>query len=261
MQDLLLLAVVGAAAVSGWLLLERLDCILENIRLVRGPYGQICPKDIFSAEPADIPVKMHYNPGSDQQDHSSVIIKYGGSFYSSDAVKRENDRQKPSEQNLGPPHTVRKDGTAGTRGKLKIFFGYAAGVGKTCAMLRAARQAKERGTDVAAGYIETHACPQTEALLAGLERIPERQAAHGRGAVREFDIDAALKRKPQILLLDEFAHQPEIALPHRFSPNNLNHSVAPIHVHFDMPYAYYDMHELSPCSAHLFAYFQALSCP
>ena len=206
MQDLLLLAVVGAAAVSGWLLMERLDCILENIRLVRGPYGQICPKDIFSAEPADIPVKMHYNPGSDQQDHSSVIIKYGGSFYSSDAVKRENDRQKPSEQNLGPPHTVRKDGTAGTRGKLKIFFGYAAGVGKTCAMLRAARQAKERGTDVAAGYIETHACPQTEALLAGLERIPERQAAHGRGAVREFDIDAALKRKPQILLLDEFAH-------------------------------------------------------
>ena len=85
------------------------------------------------------------------------------------------------------------------RGKLKIFFGYAPGVGKTYAMLLAARQAKERGTDVVVGYLDPHAKPQTMALLVGLERLPGAQGAH-------FDLDAALKRKPQLLLVDELAH-------------------------------------------------------
>ena len=85
------------------------------------------------------------------------------------------------------------------RGKLKIFFGYAPGVGKTYAMLLAARQAKERGTDVVVGYLDPHAKPQTMALLDGLERLPGAQGAH-------FDLDAALKRKPQLLLVDELAH-------------------------------------------------------
>ena len=85
------------------------------------------------------------------------------------------------------------------RGKLKIFFGYAPGVGKTYAMLLAARQAKERGTDVAVGYLDPHAEPQTMALLDGLERLPGAQGAH-------FDLDAALKRKPQLILVDELAH-------------------------------------------------------
>ena len=85
------------------------------------------------------------------------------------------------------------------RGKLKIFFGYAPGVGKTYAMLLAARQAKERGTDVAVGYLDPHAEPQTMALLDGLERLPVAQGAH-------FDLDAALKRKPQLILVDELAH-------------------------------------------------------
>ena len=85
------------------------------------------------------------------------------------------------------------------RGKLKIFFGYAPGVGKTYAMLLAARQAKERGTDVVVGYLNPHAEPQTMALLDGLERLPGAQGAH-------FDLDAALKRKPQLILVDELAH-------------------------------------------------------
>ena len=85
------------------------------------------------------------------------------------------------------------------RGKLKIFFGYAPGVGKTYAMLLAARQAKERGTDVVVGYLDPHAEPQTMALLEGLERLPVAQGAH-------FDLDAALKRKPQLILVDELAH-------------------------------------------------------
>ena len=85
------------------------------------------------------------------------------------------------------------------RGKLKIFFGYAPGVGKTYAMLLAARQAKERGTDVVVGYLNPHAEPQTMALLDGLERLPGAHGAH-------FDLDAALKRKPQLILVDELAH-------------------------------------------------------
>ena len=64
-------------------------------------------------------------------------------------------------------------------GKLKIFFGYAAGVGKTYTMLQAAHQAKERGIDVVAGYIEPHARPQTAALLDGLEQLPVKQIDYG----------------------------------------------------------------------------------
>ena len=89
-----------------------------------------------------------------------------------------------------------------SRGKLKIYFGYAAGVGKTYAMLSAARQASSQGTDVILGYIDPHAHPQTAALMSGLEQLPTRQV----GGIREFDIDAALVRKPQLILVDEFAH-------------------------------------------------------
>lgn len=100
-----------------------------------------------------------------------------------------------------------RDDTADTpRGQLKIFFGYAAGVGKTYAMLQAAHQAKARGVDVVAGYIEPHARPQTAALLEGLEQIPAKQVQYGDITLREFDIDAVLERKPQLVLVDEFAH-------------------------------------------------------
>ena len=101
---------------------------------------------------------------------------------------------------------IRNDLSDSTRGKLKIFFGYAAGVGKTYTMLEAAHQAKERGVDVIAGYIEPHARPQTTALLHGLEQLPVKKIQHEGIALREFDIDAALKRKPQLILVDELAH-------------------------------------------------------
>lgn len=92
------------------------------------------------------------------------------------------------------------------QGKLKIFFGYAAGVGKTYAMLQAAHQAKERGIDVVLGYIEPHARPQTAALVEGLEQIPVKQVSYEGITLREFDLDAALSRKPQLILVDEYAH-------------------------------------------------------
>lgn len=101
---------------------------------------------------------------------------------------------------------IRSDASTKKNGKLKIFFGYAAGVGKTYTMLQAAHQAKERGIDVVAGYIEPNARPQTMALLDGLEQLPVKQIAYEGMTLREFDIDAALKRNPQLILVDEFAH-------------------------------------------------------
>lgn len=103
-------------------------------------------------------------------------------------------------------HAIRNDASTKKSGKLKIFFGYAAGVGKTYAMLQAAHQAKERGIDVVAGYIEPHARPQTMALLDGLEQLPVKQVAYEGMTLREFDLDAALKRNPQLILVDELAH-------------------------------------------------------
>ena len=101
---------------------------------------------------------------------------------------------------------IQNDTSNEIRVKLKIFFGYAAGVGKTYAMLQAAHQAKERGVDVVSGYIEPHARPQTMALLDGLEQLPVTQVYYGGITLREFDIDGALKRKPQLILVDELAH-------------------------------------------------------
>ena len=91
-------------------------------------------------------------------------------------------------------------------GKLKIFLGYAAGVGKTYAMLEAARQRKKDGRDVVVGYVESHGRSETDALLDGLEVLP-RKVVHYLGvALPEMDIDAILARKPQIVLADELAH-------------------------------------------------------
>lgn len=92
------------------------------------------------------------------------------------------------------------------KGHLKIFFGYAAGVGKTYAMLKAAHAAKKSGIDVAAGYVEPHARPQTSTLLNGLEQLPCLRIQHNGILLREFDLDAAMKRKPQLILVDELAH-------------------------------------------------------
>lgn len=92
------------------------------------------------------------------------------------------------------------------KGHLKIFFGYAAGVGKTYAMLEAAHMEKQQGIDVVAGYVEPHACPKTAALLNGLEVLPTREVLYNGMILNEFDIDMALKRKPQLILVDELAH-------------------------------------------------------
>lgn len=91
-------------------------------------------------------------------------------------------------------------------GHLKIFFGYAAGVGKTYAMLKAAHAARRRGIDVVAGYVEPHQRPQTSALLKGLEQLPAKSVEYNNITLNEFDLDAALARKPKLILVDELAH-------------------------------------------------------
>lgn len=92
------------------------------------------------------------------------------------------------------------------RGRLRVFFGASAGVGKTYAMLEAAGNMRAGGTDIVVGYVEPHGRVETERLLEGLERLPTLPVRY-RGIVRhEFDLDAALARHPAILLVDELAH-------------------------------------------------------
>lgn len=92
------------------------------------------------------------------------------------------------------------------RGSLKIFFGYAAGVGKTYAMLEAARRAAAVGREVVVGYVEPHGRAETEALLEGLETLPPRSMLYKGVTLQEFDVDAALVRQPELILVDELAH-------------------------------------------------------
>lgn len=92
------------------------------------------------------------------------------------------------------------------RGKLKIFFGATAGVGKTYAMLEAAHARRAEGVDVVVGWVDTHGRVETEALLQGLEMLPRRPVAYRDTTLLTFDLDAALARHPTLLLMDELAH-------------------------------------------------------
>ncbi len=92
------------------------------------------------------------------------------------------------------------------RGKLKIFFGACAGVGKTFAMLSEAQRLRAQGLDILIGVAETHGRQETAALLAGLATQPSRRIHHRGRLVTEFDLDAALARRPALILMDELAH-------------------------------------------------------
>ena len=92
------------------------------------------------------------------------------------------------------------------RGRLRIYFGASAGVGKTFAMLGAAQRELKDGRDIVVGVIETHGRSETAELLAGLEQLPLRDVPYRGRTLREFDLDAALARKPDVALVDELAH-------------------------------------------------------
>src|ERR1700746_311069 len=92
------------------------------------------------------------------------------------------------------------------RGRLKIFLGAAPGVGKTYEMLLSAQAQRRDGIDVVVGVVETHGRRETEALLEGLEVIPRRQVDYKGHLLAEMDLDAILRRRPQLALVDELAH-------------------------------------------------------
>src|SRR5437762_1458267 len=98
--------------------------------------------------------------------------------------------------------TAEKEG----RGRLKIFLGAAPGVGKTYEMLQSAQAKRREGVDLVVGVVETHGRRETEALLKDLEIIPRREVEYNGHRLTEIDLDAILKRRPQLVLVDELAH-------------------------------------------------------
>lgn len=92
------------------------------------------------------------------------------------------------------------------RGKLKIFFGYCAGAGKTYAMLKAAQEVKKQGVNVVIGYLEPHDRPETMAMAKGLDSLPLKAVSYKGITLKEFDVDKAIETHPQLLLVDELAH-------------------------------------------------------
>ena len=92
------------------------------------------------------------------------------------------------------------------RGRLTVFLGPAAGVGKTYAMLLAARERQAEGLEVVIGWVETHGRKETEALVEGLERQPAREVEYQARTLREMDLEALLARRPRLALVDELAH-------------------------------------------------------
>src|SRR3954447_11539599 len=101
---------------------------------------------------------------------------------------------------------LQKEEAGKRRGKLKVFFGMAAGVGKTFAMLEAAHRELTAGRDVVIGYVETHGRKETDALAAGLPQIPRKLFEHRGVTLGEVDLDEVLRRHPQLALVDELAH-------------------------------------------------------
>ncbi len=114
----------------------------------------------------------------------------------------ENRRVNPDELLKAIEHETKKQ----NKGNLKIFFGYAAGVGKTYAMLKEAHNEKQHGIDVVVGYIEPHTRVETMELVNGLEVLPTKAIEYNNIKLQELDIDLVLKRKPQLVLVDELAH-------------------------------------------------------
>ncbi len=102
--------------------------------------------------------------------------------------------------------SIQADERQASRGRLKVFFGFSPGVGKTYAMLESAQRLAAAGTDVVVGIIETHGRADTAALVEGLEVLPRLSVPYRGHTLREFDLDGAIARRPKVLLIDEMAH-------------------------------------------------------
>ena len=135
--------------------------------------------------------------------------------------ERSSNRERPDPEELLDRYNLRdrapsapetafgaasSDSHAPRRGRLRIYLGMAAGVGKTYAMLNEGRRRKARGTDVVIGYVEAHKRPITEEQIGNLEIVPRKRLIYRGVAIEEMDVDAVLARRPQVALVDELAH-------------------------------------------------------
>src|ERR1700694_3167206 len=101
------------------------------------------------------------------------------------------------------------------RGKLKVYIGSAAGVGKTYRMLQEAHDLKRRGVDVVVGFVETHGRAETAELIDGLEVVPRKRVEYKGVTLEEMDIDAVIARAPDVAIVDELAHTNVPGVPNR----------------------------------------------
>ena len=125
-------------------------------------------------------------------------------------MSRDDERPDPDRLLASIQRTERDTG----RGRLKVFFGFSPGVGKTFAMLEAARRLQAAGTDVVAGIVETHGREDTARLLDGIEVLPRVEVPYRGHTLHEFDLDGAIGRRPGLLLVDELAHTNAPGLRH-----------------------------------------------
>ncbi len=121
-------------------------------------------------------------------------------------LKRYNLRDSDMGDSAGATAAAGEGVAQKGRGKLRVYLGAAAGVGKTYAMLNEGRRRKSRGTDVVVGYVEAHKRPQTQAQLGDLEVIPRKKVTYRNVTLEEMDTDAVIARHPQVALVDELAH-------------------------------------------------------
>ena len=115
-----------------------------------------------------------------------------------------NERLEPDRR--PSPDALLRQADQESRGRLKVFLGAAPGVGKTYEMLETAQAKRREGLDLVVGVVETHGRKETEALLEGLEIVPRRRVEYKGHSLEEMDLDAILKRQPQLVLVDELAH-------------------------------------------------------
>ncbi len=127
-------------------------------------------------------------------------------------TRQSTDERRPS------PKALLELSERETKGRLKVFLGMAPGVGKTFAMLAAARSLKAEGADVVVGVVETHGRSETAALLDGLDVLARKPVPYRKRTLMEFDVEAAIARRPKLLLVDEFAHSnaPGLLHPKRY---------------------------------------------
>src|SRR6476620_4106721 len=133
----------------------------------------------------------------------STRLRIGEKRITLSEQRREDGRRPDPDELL---RRVNEERERKGRAKLKVFFGFAPGVGKTYAMLESAQRLKSQGVDVVIGAVETHGRQETLALCEGLEVLPRRRVEHRGAVLEEFDLERALARKPAVLLLDELAH-------------------------------------------------------